>query len=575
NYAQAKLETVGIGAIAAGATISEAKVGAPVTAKLDGDITSSGSITVRATSDNYAIATTIFITAGLGALSATDTQAEITSTAKTEALVGSTSVNGSTGLVTVTAGSANSSYVSTNGGTGGVIGITVTLPTARVAGATRAIFGGSVTGGTGLTAQATSNNDATVESTVIGVALAGASLAKSTAIVDGAAVTEAGVTGTVSIGGGTVSITSTSDDDAMVEFLGVSVSAIGLGITLPTAEAKGETRAFVGEGANVTAGALTITASGVIAATAIVWTGMASAIGGGLLQSIATAGGIVEAFIGARSVLPPALPSESASTSTTTVNVGSGAITVTADADIRALAEAHSGSIGLLVIGVMLPTADASGITRAYVRDNVDIDAGALTVRAGHSGDRVQLDARSMAEVFTLSIAGGAGVTPEARVTGVTEAFIGAPGGVTGVNTDATKIQVTGAINVQAFANLYALSETKGTSIGAAAVNVLLPASLLRGITRAYAGDGADVDAGSLSIAANAIAVADATARGIAVSAVAFSFVDTNATVENSVEAYLGKSHDAASGPVVAITLAGPATLSATSNNTANGLSTG
>ena len=193
NYAQAKLETIGVGTIAAGATISEAKVGAPVTAKLDGDIASSGSITVRATSDNYAIATTIFITAGLGALSATDTQAEITSTAKTEALVGSTSLNGPTGLVTVTAGSANNAYVSTNGGTGGVIGITVTLPTAKVAGATRAIFGGSVIGGTGLTAQATSNNDATVDSTVIGVALAGASLAKSTAIVDDAAVTEAGV----------------------------------------------------------------------------------------------------------------------------------------------------------------------------------------------------------------------------------------------------------------------------------------------------------------------------------------------------------------------------------------------
>ena len=143
------------------------------------------------------------------------------------------------------------------------------------------------------------------------------------------------------------------------------------------------------------------------------------------------------------------------------------------------------------------------------------------------------------------------------------------------MNTDATKVQVTGAINVQAYANLYALSETKGTSIGAVSVNVLLPAALLRGTTRAYAGDGADVEADSLGIAADAIAVADATARGIAVSAVAFSFVDTNATVENSVEAYLGKSHDAASGPLVGIRLAGPATLSATSNNTANGLSTG
>jgi len=56
--------------------------------------------------------------------------------------------------------------------------------------------------------------------------------------------------------------------------------------------------------------------------------------------------------------------------------------------------------------------------------------------------------------VFSVSLGGGGGVVPRADVTGRTEAFVGAPGGTTGVNTTATQVSVSGPIVLKSFTDL-------------------------------------------------------------------------------------------------------------------------
>src|SRR5262249_26958066 len=90
NFALANLSNFGVGAISLGATQSDAKVDGAVRAQLDGDILSSGSVSVTANGTNTAISETRFISAGLAGLSFTDTSSEVGSNADVEALVGGT-----------------------------------------------------------------------------------------------------------------------------------------------------------------------------------------------------------------------------------------------------------------------------------------------------------------------------------------------------------------------------------------------------------------------------------------------------------------------------------------------------
>ncbi len=180
----------------------------------------------------------------------------------------------SSGLIEVTAssripaGPGNRATIDTNGGAFGLVAGSATLPRARVRGATTASFAGNATNGSGLTVTSTSNNDATVTVAVISIGVFSGALTTAYARVTNQADTDASVTGPASLGSGTVTITATSDDDATATINGVSGGAIDLGVTLPTAETFGETRAYAGQGANITAGTVNITAFGGTSATA-------------------------------------------------------------------------------------------------------------------------------------------------------------------------------------------------------------------------------------------------------------------------------------------------------------------
>jgi len=89
------------------------------------------------------------------------------------------------------------------------------------------------------------------------------------------------------------------------------------------------------------------------------------------------------------------------------------------------------------------------------------------------------------------------------------------------------------------------------------------------GSTRAYVGDGGDISASALTVTANATTLADAFTKSIGVAIGSFSGAQATATVSSTTDAYIGKNADAATGPIVSITLAGATTLSAISSNTA------
>ena len=106
---------------------------------------------------------------------------------------------------------------------------------------------------------------------------------------------------------------------------------------LPSASVSGVTRAYVGEGTDLTAGSLSVTSDGTLNATA---TTLLVNIGawhaGGAVQATATVSGTVESFVGARvgNATTAAVPK---------IRLGTGNMTVDADAFMRAKATADGG----------------------------------------------------------------------------------------------------------------------------------------------------------------------------------------------------------------------------------------
>src|SRR5439155_103825 len=368
----------------------------------------------------------------------------------------------------------------------GLVAASATLPRSKVRGSTSATFGGDATSGSGLTVTSQSDNNATTTISVISFGAISGALNSARAKITEEAGTSASVTGMVTIGGSAVTVTATSGDDVIATINGVSGGLLDVGISLPMAEAFGETTASIGQGASVNAGQVDVTAQGTTNATATTNAISVSAIGGGFLEADANAGGIVDAFIGRRAPSLSCACTATPSTAQTGVHVGSGAINVKADATITATATAGGVTVALLSISDFNPRAHASGLTRAYVRDNVDIDAGSMLVQAGESGDKATYAATSTANVVKVGVGGGGGIVPYAEVTGGGEAFLGAPNGTTGVNTIATRIEVGGTITVQTYTDLHATASTESTSASLVEADVQNSTPDAGGATRAY-----------------------------------------------------------------------------------------
>src|SRR5262249_46319221 len=129
-------------------------VGGGTTAEFDGTlvhgVTDAASLDVEAHGENRATATTTVVSIGIVGASGATADAEITSDANVEALVGSTASIATSGAVTVLAqlqGEKNHAKATADGGSGGILAnISILLAQASVAGGVSAELDGKVLG---------------------------------------------------------------------------------------------------------------------------------------------------------------------------------------------------------------------------------------------------------------------------------------------------------------------------------------------------------------------------------------------------------------------------------------------
>ena len=179
NKAVATARSITIPGIVAGSVmVSKALIGGRVKAELAGTVTSSGDVWVHADGTNDAESKTLVVVVAAFAGGGAGSDAEVTTDATTQALIDSSASSiTSGGQVHVQANSHNTADAESQAGAGGFVSIGITIPTATVAGGTKATFDGHIVSAGSLLVEATGNNTATSTSDVVtigGIAAGGA-----------------------------------------------------------------------------------------------------------------------------------------------------------------------------------------------------------------------------------------------------------------------------------------------------------------------------------------------------------------------------------------------------------------
>src|SRR5205807_10482770 len=169
NLATADAEGgVGGGVVGVAVMVAKAHVDGAVRAELDAGVTSSSAVLVTANIHNDAEATTLVVAIAAFSGAGSGADATVGGHATTEALAGDPTIV-TTGLVHLTATSDNTANASSDGGTGGAVSIGVNLPSATIAGGTRAELDASVSGGPGVTVEASGTNTATASALIVSI----------------------------------------------------------------------------------------------------------------------------------------------------------------------------------------------------------------------------------------------------------------------------------------------------------------------------------------------------------------------------------------------------------------------
>ena len=553
--ATATVKSAGHGGFASLAIMfADARVEGDVRAQLDGDVLASDALTVTANGLTRAVATAEVLSASLGfAGTAAGTLAEISG--DIEALVGGTSsVAAAGGAVAVTAAGDLASTASSQVGSGGGIAVAVTLPTARVSGDVRAQLAGDVVTGASLTVKASGPLVATATSspTTLGLAVA-INGVSSEATVSGAVEALIGARVNVAAGAnipdvnvtGAVKVSASSSMTASAIADGINAAGIvGIGIMLPTATVSGATRAVVRDGVDMTAASLSVEAGifdnpltptdetdavdySATATTKVLGVGALAAIA--VVNADATVSGVVEAYIGA--------PLTVAAGGAPATTIAVGATTVRALGTMVTNAKANGTGVGVgLSANEMIPTARTSGTIRAYAGQGADIVGSTLTVTA---------DAPTMtatAETIAISVGLGAGnvVNATAIVQGTVDAHVGAVAGSTPA-VNSTVVTLTGDVDVAASSTMTANATANGGAGGAISVAVMLPSATVSGVTRAYVGEGTNLDAGTLDVTAASAMQSNATTKAFGIGLLGSAQgLRSEATVTGTVESFIG-----------------------------------
>ena len=366
--------------------------------------------------------------------------------------------------------------------------------------------------------------------------------------------TPSGLAGTIELGSKTLNLKSTATLTAVADSFGLGASLLAAGTeSLSTAIVNGTTLAYVGQNQVVNAGNVNITAVSADSATAkneTVTVGIA-AISAAKATSLVESR--TEAFIGA-------FAGDQASNVTTAVNVGGGTILVDADATMTAFSESDGTNIGAVSISTYQPIATVAGATRAYVRDGVGIQAGTLDINAGESADRIKYTVTSETNGGEFSLIGTVNdLKPEAYVSGVVEAFIGASADTAGGGNPLAVITVTGGGDqvLEAWGDFEATAnvDDSGGSFGVK-VDAINPTAEAGGFTRAFVNDGANLPGKKLRLLADGDARAESKIDGVSLAGLAeVQLLNPLAQVSNTTEVYAGRATNEVTADAAVITV--------------------
>ncbi|MGH3368747.1 MAG: beta strand repeat-containing protein, partial [Nocardioidaceae bacterium] len=556
NVAQAFAPSVSVGGVSLAAMLPTSRVSGHTSARIAGNVAGSTGITVNATAANRATADAKIGSVAITGLSGAFSTAEITSGAYIDASVDSASSLASSGALAVSATTKTYDATSANAATAtvgalsiGVISAGVMASDARVAGAVKARLDGTVTSSSGITVTATGGNTADAKNQVLSAGLFTGSGSMVRALVSSTADVEATSSSTTEslTSSGAVSFTATSSNRANAYTQSASGGLASLGVSVPTAEVGGGTKAALAASVTTSSGGVVVQATSRNLADADALTVAAGAFLGGAFtkaDALVTADATTDALV-----------AQSANITATGQTV-----LISATSHNEANADTQQVSAGAFSISGMATTARVGGATTAELAGDIHASES-VTVRS-----RAQNVADSESFVVGVGLASGVGSYAAAEITAgaVTTARTTSPSAVT--STGAVLVDSALVLDGNGDGNR-AKAKTYGASGGVISGAVLVTDAVVRAPVRATM-DG-DATAASTTVKATGGNLAQANTESLNIGAVSLSGAGGNATIASTADV------DATIGPLALLTLTGAARVEATGGNKAVAVSDG
>ncbi|MGH7290596.1 MAG: hypothetical protein ACREJT_05260, partial [Myxococcota bacterium] len=454
------------------------------------------------------------------------------------AAVGATGSVATAGALLVDASAINSANSKSDLGSGSAgLAIGVSLLRAKVAGGVLAEYDGAVTAAGSVKIHADGSNvaEAKALAVTVGLLLAGTGAnARAEVTADADVVAQVGSTAQLSVPGASIDVLANGINSAVASTVVVSVSGlVSVSGALPSALVAGGVQAEF-DGTALAASKINVKATGDNTARAT-----ATSVGASALVGIA--------FSGAQATVSDQANVLAAVGATASITVA-GTLTIEATGTNDAHADSTIGSGGLFggVSGATL-SATVEGSTRARM-DGTVLDASLIKLDA--TGEN---SASADALAIAVGLFAGAGITPSALVaeSAVVEASLGGSAHVQAANA---------AIEANATSTDSASADSSGVSVSGLGLTIMNVSAESKGSTLASVGDGARINAHSLTLNAQAFSTRTAVLSSIVVGLLAQATqANTPATDSHGVRAYVGAGAD--------IVTTGDVTILATSTN--------
>ncbi|HEY8535813.1 MAG TPA: hypothetical protein VIL25_05170, partial [Vicinamibacterales bacterium] len=351
---------------------------------------------------------------------------------------------------------------------------------------------------------------------------------------------------------GTLSLAADSISTASASNLSAGATLVNVADTASHATAGGSTRVHIDEGAAIDVGALATTAQSDNDATAGAAYAGASGVNVALADVVAKTDHLTAAYIGpAKGVAPGSDPA-------TTLRIANGGL------DLRATStnDARVGEItldaSLVTVEKVKPEANAGGATRAHVGGAFDVDADSVDVAAQSTNVAV-----SNAFAFDLNLLDIDLNERSARTTHLAEAFVG---------PSATLDLGAAPLVLDAHSdNDASVLHAAPVDLGVVDLDFASSTAAIEGATRAYVAEGSTLAAGSLAANASAGNEAAIDRFQFGASVVGLQQATPTARTAHEVAAFIGPAAggEPNAGLAGTISLAGGIALNATSVNDA------